>query len=118
MIKYAHSALSERGVKIQCSSAVTEITAEYVEMKVRALPSVSSDGVVTLSTERAEVIRVPYGSLVWAGGITSRPITKAIATNIGTISCLVYSFIIPYFLFLVLSLHLFFVSDIHNISIQ
>ena len=90
MIKYAHSVLSERGVQIQCSSAVTEITADYVEMKVKALPSVSSDGVVTLSTEKAEIVRVPYGSLVWAGGITSRPITKAIATNIGTYSVSIF----------------------------
>lgn len=101
MIKYAHSVLSERGVNIQCGSAVTEITAEYIEMKVRAAPCVSIDGTVSISTEPAAIVRVPYGSLVWAGGITSRPITKAIATNIGvrSVSFLIYSFLIPYFLF-------------------
>ena len=83
MIKYAHSVLSERGVKIQCGSAVTEITSEYVEMKVKPAPHISVDGKVTPSPEPATIVRVPYGSLVWAGGITSRPITKSIATNIG-----------------------------------
>ena len=83
MIKYAHSVLSERGVKIQTGSAVTEVTSEYVEMKVRAAPSITSDGKVTPSSDPPTVVRVPYGSLVWAGGITSRPITKSIASNIG-----------------------------------
>jgi NADH dehydrogenase FAD-containing subunit len=114
MIKYAHSALSERGVKIQCSSAVSEVTADYVEMKVKAIPSVSSDGVVTLSTEKAEIVRVPYGSLVWAGGITSRPITKAIATNIGIHFI---SFPNPYSLFLILNPHLLFFFGIDRIFI-
>ena len=83
MIKYAHSVLSERGVKIQTGSAVTEVTSEYVEMKVRAAPSITIDGKVTPSSDPPTIVRVPYGSLVWAGGITSRPITKSIASNIG-----------------------------------
>ena len=117
MIKYAHSVLSERGVKIQCGSAVTEITAEYVVMKVKSPPSVSIDGIVSISTEPAAIVRVPYGSLVWAGGITSRPITKAIATNIGTHSV---SFLIPFFLFLISCFkpRLVLCFGIHSISIQ
>ena len=83
MSKYALSTLTDRGVKIQCRSAVTQITPEYVEMKVRNEPVVSSDGTLVPSTDSATTIQVPYGSLVWAGGIASRPITKSIAASIG-----------------------------------
>lgn len=86
MSKYALATLKDRGVKIQSSSAVTLITPEHVEMKVRAPPALSQDGKAIPAAEPFSVVKMPYGSLVWAGGITSRPITKAIAAEIGTVA--------------------------------
>ena len=84
MSKYALATLKDRGVQIQCASAVTQITPEHVEMKVRAAPTLSQDGKTVPPAEPFSQVTMPYGSLVWAGGITSRPITKAIAAEIGT----------------------------------
>ena len=84
MSKYALATLKDRGVQIQCASAVTQITPEHVEMKVRAAPTLSQDGKSIPPAEPFSQVKMPYGSLVWAGGITSRPITKAIAAEIGT----------------------------------
>jgi NADH dehydrogenase FAD-containing subunit len=86
MSKYAVTTLKDRGVKIQCGSAVTQITPEHVEMKVKAMSTVAEDGKLIPPTEPYSLVKMPYGSLVWAGGITSRPITKAIAAEIGTVS--------------------------------
>jgi NADH:ubiquinone reductase (non-electrogenic) len=86
MSKYAVTTLTDRGVKIQCGSAVTQITPEHVEMKVKASSTISLDGKVVPPAEPYSHVKMPYGSLVWAGGITSRPITKAIAAEIGTVS--------------------------------
>ena len=83
MSKYALSTLTDRGVKIQCRSAVTQITADHIEMKVRSDPTLSAEGTIVPSTDFVTTVQVPYGSLVWAGGIASRPITKAIAASIG-----------------------------------
>ena len=83
MSKYALSTLTDKGVKIQCRSAVTQITAEHIEMKVRSEPTISPEGTVIPSADSVTTVQVPYGSLVWAGGIASRPITKAIAASIG-----------------------------------
>lgn len=83
MSKYALATLQGRGVQIQCGSAVTQITPEYVEMKVKVLPTVSENGDPVIPAATFSQMKMPYGSLVWAGGITSRPITKAIAAEIG-----------------------------------
>jgi NADH:ubiquinone reductase (non-electrogenic) len=86
MSKYAVTTLTDRGVEIQCGSAVTQITPEHVEMKVKALPTISQEGKVVPAAGLFSHVKIPYGSLVWAGGITSRPITKAIAAEIGIVS--------------------------------
>ena len=111
---YALSCLKERGVNVQVKSSVTKITSDYIELKKKGLPiiPVSTESWILLPNgqmghksdliERTEkekkldnievstVEHVQYGSLVWAGGIATRPITKAIATAIGiihTLSC-------------------------------
>ena len=101
MSKYALATLRERGVDVQCKSAVTKITEDYIELRTKNPPplpigkmTLQSDGrmgyketsSIELKKSDVEVsstINVPYGSLVWAGGIACRPITKAIATEIG-----------------------------------
>lgn len=86
MSKYALATLKDRGVQVQSGSAVTEVTTDHLELKVRASSDESRDGKAIPPAEPYSQVTMPYGSLVWAGGITSRPITKAIAAEIGTVS--------------------------------
>lgn len=72
MSKYALSTLEDRGVKIQCGSAVTKITPQHIEMMVKTSPE-----------ESASMVQVPFGLLVWAGGLAPRPLTKSILAEIG-----------------------------------
>ena len=76
MSKYALSTLTDRGVKIQCRSAVTQITAEHIEMKVRSEPTISPEGTVIPSADSVTTVQVPYGSLVWAGVLRHDPLPK------------------------------------------
>ena len=75
MSKYALSTLEERGVNIQCGSAVTKITPEHMEMKVKVKGDADADS--------ASTVRVPFGLLVWAGGLAPRPLTRSILADIG-----------------------------------
>jgi NADH:ubiquinone reductase (non-electrogenic) len=85
MRKYALATLTDRGVLVQSGSAVSQVNTDHLELKVRASPDQSQDGKVIPPAEPYSHVKMPYGSLVWAGGITSRPITKAIAAEIGTV---------------------------------
>ena len=101
MSKYALATLRDRRVDVQCNSAVTKITEDQIELRTKNPPplpigkmTLQSDGrmgykettlieVKKNDIEAFRTVYVPYGSLVWAGGITCRPITKAIAAEIG-----------------------------------
>ena len=81
MSKYALSTLEERGVHIQCGSAVTKITPEHMEMKVKVKTGHDLE-------DSASLVQVPFGLLVWAGGLAPRPLTRSILADIGeTPSC-------------------------------
>ena len=86
MRKYALATLKDRGVLVQSGSAVTQVDTDHLKLKVKASPDQSQDTEVISPAELYSQVKMPYGSLVWAGGITSRPITKAIAAEIGTVS--------------------------------
>ena len=101
MSKYALATFRDRRVDVQCKSAVTKITEDHIELRTKNPPplpigkmTLQSDGrmgykettlieVKENDIEAFKTVSVPYGSLVWAGGITCRPITKAIAAEIG-----------------------------------
>lgn len=76
MSKYALSTLEERGVNIQCGSAVTKITPEHMEMRVKGASGDSN-------SDSASTVQVPFGLLVWAGGLAPRPLTRSILAEIG-----------------------------------
>lgn len=101
MSKYALATLKERGVNVRCKSAVTKITSDRMELRTKDPPVVplgkmtlqpngrmgyKESDITEVKKSDIEVlsdVSVPYGSLVWAGGIACRPITKAIAAEIG-----------------------------------
>jgi NADH:ubiquinone reductase (non-electrogenic) len=72
---YAHTQLESRGAEVLCGAMVTKITKDYVEIKQKEKDPANS--------VKTNLTQIPYGSIVWAGGIATRPITKAIAGTIG-----------------------------------
>ena len=79
---YAEKTLIEHGARVLCNSAVVKMTSDTVEIK-KMTPST-----LLLSTTPSPPILpanevLPYGLVVWAGGITSRPIIQKLAHNIG-----------------------------------
>jgi NADH:ubiquinone reductase (non-electrogenic) len=69
--EYAQKTLVDHGARVMCGSAVTKMTSKEVELK-----KMTGEG-------SSEVEILSYGLVVWAGGITARPIAKKIAETIG-----------------------------------
>jgi NADH:ubiquinone reductase (non-electrogenic) len=69
---YARTQLESRGAEVLCGTMVTKITKDFVEIKQEIVGKTNF-----LTTQ------IPYGCIIWAGGIATRPITKAIAVQIG-----------------------------------
>ena len=90
---YAHGTLENRDVTILCNAPVTSITPNEVEVKLLKPPSKSGHVGITSSGAQVtsgvptpsypHIMNVPYGAVVWAGGISARPVTKAICNAIG-----------------------------------
>ena len=81
MASYAHTALQQRGAEVLCGAMVTQVdlidrlTFSPAQLTTMIL---FSPNLLNLSSPQ-----IPYGALIWAGGIAVRPLVKAIATQIG-----------------------------------
>jgi NADH dehydrogenase FAD-containing subunit len=73
---YATSVLTENGADIHCNAMVTKVEDGRVMYKTKAR-SVSASGEVVME-ERA----MDCGTVVWAGGINSRPLTSHITSEL------------------------------------
>lgn len=71
---YAQSTLTKQGASVLCNSAVVKMTEDSIEIKKQSL----GQGAPEVQFEKLN-----YGMVVWAGGITARPITQKIARLIG-----------------------------------
>lgn len=81
MSEIATAALNSRGAQVRCSTVVTGVTPTSVEVKTsEAAPPASF---TSTKVQGSDVESIPYGVLVWAGGITARPLIKDAAARIG-----------------------------------
>jgi NADH:ubiquinone reductase (non-electrogenic) len=91
---YATESLRGNGAQVLCNAMVTKVTDSVVELKIKSTPPATSPAASPTAPAPASAPastataapptsttteHVPYGALVWAGGITMRPITRAIA---------------------------------------
>lgn len=74
MSEYATESLRSNGAQVLLNAMVTKVTKDYIDLKVKDGPAKDA---------KTSMKQIPYGALVWAGGITMRPLTKKIATTIG-----------------------------------
>lgn len=65
------------GASVAVNALVSSITDSHITYKLRGAGTIISSDSVEQS-----IVTVPYGLVVWAGGVASRPITKSIAAQI------------------------------------
>jgi NADH:ubiquinone reductase (non-electrogenic) len=75
---YAQETLTKQGASVLCNSAVVKMTEDSVEIKKGQGQGQQREGIPEVQFEKLN-----YGMVVWAGGITARPITQKIARLIG-----------------------------------
>lgn len=84
---YAQKTLTEHGARVLCNSAVIKMTSDTVEIKKISPPSQppQSQPPQSQSPNKPEnnIDKLSYGLVVWAGGITARPIIEKLAHKIG-----------------------------------
>jgi len=80
MSSYAQTALLARGADVRCGAAVTRITDKFVEFKLK--DANGGNGGSGGGGGGSVVTQVPYGVLVWAGGIAVRPFVKSLASQV------------------------------------
>lgn len=66
MSNYATDSLKQSGAEVRLNTMVTSISKDAVALKVKDEPS---------------PVSIPYGAIIWAGGIAMRPVTRAIITQ-------------------------------------
>ena len=71
---YATSVLRENGAVIHSNAMVTQVDAERIQYKTKA-----PEGEMTMRN-------MEYGTVVWAGGINTRPLTKHIITEVNNLN--------------------------------
>eukprot|EP00596_Hydrurales_sp_CCMP1899_P007730 CAMPEP_0119040750 /NCGR_PEP_ID=MMETSP1177-20130426/10746_1 /TAXON_ID=2985 /ORGANISM="Ochromonas sp, Strain CCMP1899" /LENGTH=192 /DNA_ID=CAMNT_0007006073 /DNA_START=893 /DNA_END=1468 /DNA_ORIENTATION=- len=76
---YALSTLHDRGVEVMTKAIVTRVTEEHIEIKSNK-PGQVHQGPL----QEPSILHIPYGSLIWAGGIATRPVTKEIIKFLGS----------------------------------
>ncbi len=79
---YAKKSLEERGATVMINSMVTKIDPNSIQLLVPDSSLKADDGDSKLASKPTKPSEISCGIVIWAGGITTRPLVKSIAAQL------------------------------------